>query len=108
MRPIVFVAMPFGQKKDLNSGVEFDFNDFYERVFKPLNNDADINMDFVREDLVDTRGIIQKTMIEKLLLAEYVIADLSFANPNVYYELGIRHCAKKHTTFLIFSDENSL
>ena len=105
MRPIVFVAMPFGQKKDLNSGVEFDFNDFYERVFKPLNNDADINMDFVREDLVDTRGIIQKTMIEKLLLAEYVIADLSFANPNVYYELGIRHCAKKHTTFLIFSDE---
>lgn len=105
MKPIVFVAMPFGKKKNPITGSEFDFNDFYERVFRPLNSDIDINMDFVREDLVDTRGIIHKTMIEKLLLSEYVIADLSFANPNVYYELGIRHCAKKYTTFLIFSDE---
>ena len=105
MKPVVFVAMPFGKKKNPITGVEFDFNEFYERVFKPLNSDIDINMAFVREDLVDTRGIIHKTMIEKLLLSEYVIADLSFANPNVYYELGIRHCAKKYTTFLIFSDE---
>lgn len=105
MKPIVFVAMPFGKKKDPITHIEFDFNDFYDRVFKPLNDDLDINMDFVREDLVDTRGIIHKTMIEKLLLSEYVIADLSFANPNVYYELGIRHCAKRYTTFLIFSDE---
>lgn len=104
MKPIVFVAMPFGKKKNLDTGIEFDFDNFYERVFKPLSQDNELNMDFVREDLVDTRGIIQKTMIEKLLLSEYVIADLSLANPNVYYELGIRHCARKYTTFLIFSD----
>ncbi len=105
MKPIVFVAMPFGKKKNPITNIEFNFDDFYDRVFGPLNNDHEINMNFVREDLVDTRGIIHKTMIEKLLLSEYVIADLSFANPNVYYELGIRHCAKRYTTFLIFSDE---
>ena len=80
MKPLVFVVMPFGKKRHPSSCMEFDFNDFYHKVFDSLNSDAELDMAFVREDLVDTNGCVQTTMIEKLLLAEYVIADLSFSN----------------------------
>ena len=34
-------------------------------------------------------------MINDLLDAELVIADLSFHNPNAFYEIGIRHMTQK-------------
>lgn len=107
MKPLVFVVMPFGKKRHPSSCMEFDFNDFYHKVFDSLNSDAELDMAFVREDLVDTNGCVQTTMIEKLLLAEYVIADLSFSNANVFWELGVRHCAKPRTTFLISSEKHN-
>ena len=105
MKPLVFVVMPFGKKQHPNSRMEFDFDDFYHKVFDALNIDSELDMTFVREDMVDTNGCILTTMIEKLLLAEYVIADLSFSNANVFWELGVRHCAKPRTTFLISSEK---
>ena len=35
------------------------------------------------------------TRLNDLLNAELVIADLSFLNPNAFYEIGIRHMAQK-------------
>jgi hypothetical protein len=40
-------------------------------------------------------GIIASQMISDLLNAELVIADLSFHNPNVFYEIGLRHMIQK-------------
>jgi hypothetical protein len=40
-------------------------------------------------------GLIDAQMINDLLNAELVIADLSLLNPNVFYEIGIRHMAQK-------------
>ena len=48
-------------------------------------------------------GIIHKPMFERLLLCEYAVADLSMANPNVYYELGIRHATRPWSTVLLFA-----
>ena len=38
-----------------------------------------------------TGGIIHKPMFERLILCDYAVADLTTANANVFYELGIRH-----------------
>lgn len=106
MRPIVFVIMPFGKKINPYNKLEFDFDRLYKDIFENLEQDAELNLDFVREDLSPSRGIIHKTMIEKFLLSEYAVADLSFSNANAYYELGIRHCAREESTLILFSDEN--
>jgi hypothetical protein len=47
-------------------------------------------------------------MFARLLLAEFVVADLTLANLNVFYELGIRHAAKPYTTVPIFASIHAL
>ena len=103
MKPVVFVAMPFGEKKDPTTGKIINFDDIYEKAIKPLNNDEELGLEVLRACDENVSGIIHRPMYERLLLAEYVIADVSIHNPNVFYELGVRHCAKPMTTFIIFS-----
>jgi len=45
----------------------------------------------IRADGIDKPGVITKQVIEYLLKARLVIVDLSHHNPNVFYELAIRH-----------------
>jgi len=44
-----------------------------------------------RADEIQDPGIITKQIFEYLLKARLVVADLSYHNPNVFYELAIRH-----------------
>jgi hypothetical protein len=48
-----------------------------------------------RADQDPRPGLIDAQMINDLLNADLVIADLSFLNPNAFYEIGIRHMAQK-------------
>jgi hypothetical protein len=47
-------------------------------------------------------------MFARLLLSEFVVADLTTANANVFYELGVRHAAKPYTTIPIFATIGSI
>lgn len=49
----------------------------------------------VRADAIDKPGIITRQVIEYIMRARLVIADLSFHNPNVFYELALRHAVKR-------------
>ncbi|WP_197736618.1 hypothetical protein [Rhodanobacter sp. T12-5] len=48
----------------------------------------------VRADAIDKPGTITRQIIDYILQSRLVIADLSFHNPNVFYELAIRHAAR--------------
>ena len=101
LRAICFVDMPFGKKPDLASGVTVDFDQIYETGIKPAIVEA--GLEPVRGDQERTGGIIHVPMFGRLLLSDFVIADLTLSNPNVFYELGIRHTARPFTTLPIFA-----
>lgn len=102
IKPLVFAAMPFGIKIDPSSTKKIDFDDVYKKGIVPATKDVDF--DIIRADEEKMGGFIHLPMYERLLLAEIVIADLTLANPNVFYELGIRHAARPHATIMIFNE----
>src|SRR5215469_2283554 len=101
-RALCFVDMPFGQKPDLKSGVVVDFDQIYNEAIKPAIEQCELEA--LRGDEERTGGIIHSAMFARLLLSEFVVADLTLANANVFYELGIRHAAKPFTTVPIFAN----
>lgn len=98
--PLCFVLMPFGRKLD-GTGASIDFDAVYERLIAPAVRAA--GFDPVRADEEMTGGIVHKPMFERLILCEYAVADLTFANANVFYELGVRHAVRPYSTILIFA-----
>jgi hypothetical protein len=98
--------MPFGQKPDPAVGASIDFDRIYESAIKPAVEDA--GMEPIRADEERTGGVIHKPMFERLLLCDYAVADLTTANPNVFYELGVRHAARPATTLTLFAQHRPL
>jgi hypothetical protein len=49
----------------------------------------------IRADKVPKAGLITSQIINLIIDSSLVIADLSGGNPNVFYELAIRHATKK-------------
>jgi hypothetical protein len=62
---------------------------------------AELGLRVVRADGIDTPGVITKQVIEHIAKAKLVVADLSFHNPNVFYELALRHATGRPTIHLI-------
>ena len=105
-KPLCFVLMPFGVKKDPGGGPDIDFNPIYELAIRPGIEAA--GMEPIRADEERTGGIIHKAMFERLLLCDYAVADLTTANPNVFYELGVRHAVRPCTTLSVYAVRQKL
>lgn len=93
--------MPFG-KKPASSGLAVDFDSVYETLIKPAVIAA--GLEPLRADEEMAGGIIHKPMFERLVLCEYAVADLTTANANVFYELGLRHAVRPWATQLLFAE----
>jgi hypothetical protein len=100
--PLCFVLMPFG-RKPTSAGAMVDFDAVYREVIAPAIEEA--GLEPIRADQELTGGLIHKPMYERLLLCEYAVADLTTANANVFYELGLRHAARPWSTVLLFSKD---
>jgi len=48
-----------------------------------------------RADEIDSSGMISTQILERILGDELVVADLTDQNPNVFYELAVRHATRK-------------
>jgi tetratricopeptide (TPR) repeat protein len=93
--------MPFGQKPT-TAGALIDFDAVYEDLIKPAIEAAELEP--LRADEEMTGGIIHKPMYERLILCEYAVCDLTTANANVFYELGLRHAVRPYSTVLLFAE----
>ena len=100
--PIAFMVMPFDPKatgvteKDVPAEVDFDA--LWERVYQPILEE--LGYQAVRADR-DVGALIISEMIQRLAIADLVVADITLANANVYYEVGVRHAAKEKGCVLV-------
>jgi hypothetical protein len=103
--PIAFVVMPFDTKPTGRSEpdvpTEIDFDALWYRVYRPVL--TEMGYEAVRADR-DVGALIISEMIQRLALADLVVADVSLPNANVYYEIGVRHAAKRVGCVLIAAD----
>ena len=63
------------------------------------------DMTVVRADQIGKPGLITAQVIEHIAKARLVVADLSFHNPNVFYELALRHAKRLPVVQLIRSSD---
>jgi tetratricopeptide (TPR) repeat protein len=96
--PHAFVVMPFGSKPGAD-GVLINFNSVYADLIRPAVIKA--GMEPFRADQESRAGEIRTDMFQELLLADLVVADLTMDNPNVWYELGVRHALRARGVVLI-------
>ncbi|MBC8029822.1 MAG: hypothetical protein H7Z16_06905 [Pyrinomonadaceae bacterium] len=101
-----FVIMPFGNpKEDSDHARKLEF--LYSEWLKPTveaikcSDTETIKCHRADQDLRPEEIITH--IIENLVTSDIVIADLSGRNPNVFYELGVRH-AVNNSTILIAED----
>jgi hypothetical protein len=101
LAPLCFVLMPFGTKTDA-AGRVTNFDKVYQNIIVPAVTQA--GLEPVRADEEKIGGTIHKPMFERLMLCHYAVADITGANPNVFYELGIRHALRPRSTVILFRE----
>ncbi|OPL14238.1 MAG: hypothetical protein AVO38_11960 [delta proteobacterium ML8_D] len=92
----VFVIMPFSST---TSCTENEWLEVYENVFKPAIEECNYSCDRAAPQT----GALIKSIIKELRSSRIVLADLTDQNPNVFYELGVRH-ALSNRTILVSQD----
>jgi hypothetical protein len=83
--PVCFVIMPFSERDDrYETGF---FTEVFTAIFTPAITAAGFEVRTAKRQGSD---IIQSTIVNELLRADLVLADLTAHNPNVLFELGMR------------------
>ncbi|HVB59391.1 MAG TPA: hypothetical protein VNE63_23540 [Candidatus Acidoferrales bacterium] len=82
-----FVMMPFGEW----------FDRYYQEIYVPAIKEA--GFEPMRADELFTTGSVVEQIWEQIEKSKILLADLSGKNPNVFYELGLAHAAKKPVVF---------
>ncbi len=94
-----FVIMPIG------SGDAYEtYRNRYKHIIEPavqgLQEDGEQLFRCIRADFVTRTGSITRDLLGRLYRSDAVIADLTDLNPNVFYELGVRHALRSGTILI--------
>ncbi len=98
MKPHAFIAMPFGTKPG-HDGQPINFDRVYAELIRPALEAA--GWEVFRADEELRAGDIRTDMFQELLVADLVVADLTLDNPNVWYELGVRHALRARGVVIV-------
>jgi hypothetical protein len=97
---ICFVISPIGKEKSETRDRSDQVLDY---IVKPTIQE--LGYEVVRADSIAKPGIITSQVIDHLIDDSLVVADLSGHNPNVFYELAIRHATRLPVVQLIQDGE---
>lgn len=97
LKPTCLAIMPFGEKQVGELAIDFDL------IWSDLISSAAIEAGFhpERADSGAQHGVITPKMLDLLFTADVAVVDVTYFNPNVFYELGVRHALCRHGTILI-------
>lgn len=94
-----FIISPIGKE---GSDIRKRSDEILNNIIKPTLQK--FNYKAIRADEISEFGLITNQIIKHIAYDDLVICDLTFKNPNVYYELAIRHIVQKPIIQII--DEN--
>lgn len=100
MSKTCFVICPLGNE---GSEIRKRSNLLYGKVFKPICTKYNYTID--RADKIQIAGVITYKLLKYIRDSDLVIADLTDNNPNVYYELAIRHAIRKPVVCIMKEDQ---
>lgn len=97
---VCFVISPIGEP-------ESDIRRRSDQVFKHIISPAIEPFGYkpIRADHISEPGIITSQVIQYVVESPLAIADLTGRNPNVFYELAIRHAIKKPLVQMMKNEE---
>lgn len=93
-----YVSIPFGIKPDPQTGRPVDFDRVLGELIRPAIEQAGLEC-LHAADFTGT--LIHKEIARAVIAADVLLADVSGGNPNVLYELGIRHALRRGATLLL-------
>lgn len=93
--------MPIGRQKSAERVVEpEELLTTYNDLIKPALLLADPTLEVIRADEVAEQGTVTTDILTRLMYNDLVIVDISYPNPNVFYELGVRHACRPGTIII--------
>ena len=98
-KDICFVLSPIGEK---DSPIRIHADNFIECILEPVLGDE---YKILWADHIGEPVVITHQIIEQVIKAPLIIADLTGHNPNVFYELALRHATKKPYIQMIYAGE---
>lgn len=91
-KKLCFVIMPFSSTNRCTSE---QWTEIFNNVHKPAVTGSRLGYRCVRSNI--RTGAFIKDILMQLNQADVVLADLTDMNPNVFYELGVRHTLRNRT-----------
>ena len=96
-----FVVMAIGEQIVDNTTISSaSLRNKYDDLIKEAILKARPSLEVFRADDVSLPGTITTDIITRLMHSTYVVADVTFPNPNVFYELGLRHACRCGTVII--------
>lgn len=99
---VCFVISPIGKE---GTEIYENFREVLDFIIKPAIESSSLKLKVVRADDINRAGSFIKDILEYILNSYVVIADLTGQNPNVFYELGVRHSISARTIMIAQSLE---
>lgn len=95
-----FIISPIGEE---GSDIRKRSDQVFKHVIAPAANSCGYKP--IRADQISEPGIITSQVIQRIVDDPLVIADLTGMNPNVFYELAIRHAIRRPLVQIIQKGE---